>query len=366
MNKNATKIKVCFIAPKAYPLFNPKVAAVFGGAEVDLYYLATELAKDDNFEVAFITADYGQEQCETIENVKIIKTADFKKNVVSGGLRVWRGLRQADAGIYMIKTISPGMFLTALFCRLKRKAFVYRTSNTNSCDGTYLRQHSLSGRLYKWALRSAARVFVQNRTDRENLETTTGVRAIAIPNGHRLAPSKQARRDTILWVGRSAQIKRPELFVDLAEKMPEEHFTMICQRATGDDNFKSLADRAAKTPNLQFVERVDFDKINACFQKAKMLVNTSEAEGFPNTFIQAAVNETPILSLNVNPDGFLDDCDCGACCNGSMNRLAETLKSLLEDNKYVNIGKNARTYAEKNHNVTTIVERYKKLFAELA
>ncbi len=58
-NDIQSPIRVCFISPKAYPLFNPNVEAVFGGAEVDLYYLATELAKDDSFTVSFITADYG-------------------------------------------------------------------------------------------------------------------------------------------------------------------------------------------------------------------------------------------------------------------------------------------------------------------
>ena len=33
-------------SPKAYPLFNRQVEAYFGGAEVDLYFLATELAKE--------------------------------------------------------------------------------------------------------------------------------------------------------------------------------------------------------------------------------------------------------------------------------------------------------------------------------
>lgn len=42
-NNTSRVTKVCFIAPKAYPLFNPDVKKVFGGAEVDLYFLATVL-----------------------------------------------------------------------------------------------------------------------------------------------------------------------------------------------------------------------------------------------------------------------------------------------------------------------------------
>ena len=47
-------VKICFVVLKAYPLFNPDVKSNFGGAEVDSYLLATELAKDKNFEVSFI------------------------------------------------------------------------------------------------------------------------------------------------------------------------------------------------------------------------------------------------------------------------------------------------------------------------
>ena len=53
-------VKVCFVSPKAYPLFDDKAQGVFGGAEVDLYMLGTELAADDAFEVSFIVADYAQ------------------------------------------------------------------------------------------------------------------------------------------------------------------------------------------------------------------------------------------------------------------------------------------------------------------
>ena len=62
MNENsaAKPVRVCFVIMKAYPLFNPEIKSVFGGAEVDFYNLATELAKDKNFDVSCVVADYGQ------------------------------------------------------------------------------------------------------------------------------------------------------------------------------------------------------------------------------------------------------------------------------------------------------------------
>ena len=66
MSKNKP-IKVCFVCPKAYPLFNPSICKLFGGAELDLYLLACELTKDENYEVSCIVADYGQEKIEIID-----------------------------------------------------------------------------------------------------------------------------------------------------------------------------------------------------------------------------------------------------------------------------------------------------------
>jgi glycosyltransferase involved in cell wall biosynthesis len=365
MNRDSNIIKICFIAPKAYPLFNSDIKEPFGGAELDLYFLTTELAKDKGFAVSFITADYGQQDIEIIEDVTVIKSLNFKKNALVGAVKVWRSLRKADATMYMIKTISAGMFLVALFCRLKGKIFLYRTSNTNSCDGTYLRQKPLFGRIYKWALRKAGHVFVQNKTDRDNLLRTTGVVATAISNGHRLSELHHGLRDTILWVGRSVEIKKPMLFIELAEKVPSENFTMICSRATGDKKYENLLARTKQVENLTFIERVRFDEIYSFYQRAKVFVNTSDAEGFPNTFIQACQFGVPILSLNVNPDGFLDEYGCGISCEGDFKRFKNSLDFMLSENRYIEMGKKGRAYVEQNHDIKKIIEEYKKIFHQL-
>ena len=40
------KIRICFVQAFAYAVFNPKSSAKIGGAEVDLYNIAIELAKE--------------------------------------------------------------------------------------------------------------------------------------------------------------------------------------------------------------------------------------------------------------------------------------------------------------------------------
>jgi glycosyltransferase involved in cell wall biosynthesis len=365
MTPETKTIKICFVAPKAYPLFNHEVKAVFGGAEMDLYLIATELAKDRNFAVSFITADYGQDRIETIAGVKIIRSLDFKKNRLNGTIRVWQAMHTADAQIYFQEAASWGTLLVVMYCRSHNRRFVYRTANQRECDGTYLKKNFLAGKAFLWSLQHASQVLVQNETDKEAIRQTLGVSATVIPSGQNLPLQRSVTRDTILWVGRSARIKRPELFIELAEITPSEHFTMICRRATGDQKYEELVDRAKKVKNLQFLKRVEFDEMEDNFQRAKLFVCTSKGEGFPNTYVEACKHATPILSLSVNPDNFLNRFNCGICAGDDWERFLSQLGVLLDPRKRDQYGKNARQYAEQNHNIEKVVQKYKDIFSRL-
>jgi glycosyltransferase involved in cell wall biosynthesis len=358
-------ISVCFISLNAYPLFNQQVKELFGGAEVDLYLLATELSKDRNFEVSFVVGDYGQPLVETYENITVVKSVNVKHNLFLGGWRIWKALSKANAHIYMSEASSLGTALNAFFCKCHGKKFVYRTAHEQECDGTYIQQHWFRGKAFLWALRHANTVITQNQEDVEKLLTATGVSSQVIRNAHILPSLMQQQRDTILWVARNADFKRPQLFLDLAEQFPDEKFVMICSKAWGDQNYGQLVARAKTIKNLEFFPLVPFQKISDYFRRAKVFVCTSQAEGFPNTYIHAWINAIPVLSLEVNPDGIFDKFACGICCNGDFGRLVESLRSVLTENRYIELGRNARKYAEEHHDIKKVAKEYKKLFSNI-
>lgn len=363
MNSDKSITNVCFVAPKAYPLFNPVCKEIFGGAELDLYLLAAELAKDTDFSVSFITADYGQSEIEIIQNVKIIKSLNFRQNALTGAHKLIKAMKKADADIYIQKSASWGTFLVAMFCRLHKRAFLYRTATAGECNGNWPRG-SLERKIFQWSIRQAGKVLVQNETDRRNIKDLLDITAILVRNGHLIQPLTQNNRDMVLWVGRSDRLKRPELFIDLAEQMSHEKFIMICQHATGDNNYDTLNARARQIKNLEFIEGVPFSEIDGFFLRAKIFVNTSDTEGFPNTFIQACKCGTPILSLNVNPDNFLNKYKCGLCADGDWQIFKNMLTDLL-GTAAREYGQNARRYVEENHNIKNIIKLYKEIFCSL-
>ncbi len=351
-------IKICFVSPKAYPIFNPACNSVFGGAEVDIYHIATELAKDPAYEVTCIVADYGQPDFETRENVKLIKSLTFRENQLAGAIKIWHAMNLADAEHYLIKTASFGTFLTALFCKLKKRKFIYRSANTNECDGTWVRKNRFAGLLFKWSLKKAALVFVQNQSDKLNLQKTFKIDPTVIPNAHRINNNNGDKdRKHILWTGRSVASKQPEIFIELAKINPQYQFVMICQKATNDNNYQRLTEQSANTPNLTLIERVPFSQVHTFFEQALAFVNTSTTEGFPNTFIQACIAGTPILSLNVDPDGFLTKSNCGLCVNGDQKKLNPSLHQLLHNFDQYHTA--TRNYALEKHNIEKVVQSYK-------
>ncbi|HSV27879.1 MAG TPA: glycosyltransferase, partial [Sedimentisphaerales bacterium] len=163
-----------------------------------------------------------------------------------------------------------------------------------------------------------------------------------------------------LWMGRSAAVKGPTRFLELARLKPGLKFTMVCQPAADDMDFGKLASEAAGIHNLTFVPGVPFGQTDTYFAGAKVLVNTSDSEGFPNVFVQATKYGVPILSLNVNPDGFLDKYRCGLCAGGDWRRFVEMLDMLLDAANYAAYSENARGYFNENHDMGTIIAKYKE------
>lgn len=154
-------ISVCFIAPKAYVLFRPTINECIGGAEVDLYLLAVEIAKDHRFDVKFIVGNYGQARKERIQNVEIIRAR--------GVCGFWLAMFRAGCDIYFQEAASWGTLLVTLFCKLHRKKLVYRTASQGECNGEIFTERPLFKRVFHWCLKQASQVIVQNQEDKLNL-----------------------------------------------------------------------------------------------------------------------------------------------------------------------------------------------------
>ena len=133
---------------------------------------------------------------------------------------------------------------------------------------------------------------------------------------------------------------------------------MICPpAASGPAYFESVRNQALNQRNLTFVEHVPFREIGAHFRAARLFVNTSVQEGFPNTFVQAWMHGTPVVSLSVDPGGVMARHGLGISCDGSQAALETAVSSLLADRPlWERLSRNAYAYAREHHDIRRQIE----------
>jgi glycosyltransferase involved in cell wall biosynthesis len=183
-------------------------------------------------------------------------------------------------------------------------------------------------------------------------------------------PEGRAKKDaqpTVLWVGTlKEEVKKPDIFLELAKAIPNAKFQMIGGPLLGEQQYyEKIRESASKISNLEFVGFVPYPEIDYYFEKAWIFVNTSPTEGFPNTFLQAWVGYTPVVSLNVDPDEIICEYKLGFHSR-TFEQMVEDVKLLLEDeNIREDMGMNGRKYVEQEHDIKVIIKEYEKLFYSL-
>jgi glycosyltransferase involved in cell wall biosynthesis len=106
----------------------------------------------------------------------------------------------------------------------------------------------------------------------------------------------------------------------------------------------------AATPNVDYRGALSQSAVNSLLEETDLLVNTSDHEGFSNTFIQAWMRRVPVVSLRVDPDRLLSRGGLGAVAGGDEEQLYESVASLLQDpDRCAAIGARARRYALEHH-----------------
>jgi len=360
--KNA--IKICIISHFGYPLYNSKCKKPFGGgAAVQLYLLSKELAKNDLFDVNIITGKYGvsKNRIETYQKIKLFNVLPIRRAILNYfktfiNFFLYLIIINPDVVIQRLAGITTGF--CAFYCKLFQKKFVFSIGLKSDVNGRS--ERGLFGKFYRYSLNNADYIVAQNFDQIDDLQNNHKKKfknVEVIRSGYEIKDPDMNVKKYILWVGRAINWKRPEIFIKLAEKFPEENFIMICYREKEDkDYWHSIKIKASNLANMQFTGLVPFNKIDQYFKKSKVLINTSlRNEGFPNTFIQAFKNRSPVISLSVNPDDILTKNKIGFFCNSNFKNMEENLGRLLKENElYKAYCLNSYLYVKRNHNIENI------------
>jgi len=370
--KSGKKPRICFVLPS-----HPKY--LIGGAEVQSYLIARELGKR-NWEVHFTTQDFGHNTPEVEKDEGII-IHKFKRMRNLYGL-----LRKIDADIYYQMMLNDFTPITAYLAKRNKKKYVWACSSLDECCKDRCRSELRSNqanwfkkalfwpgaivkdKLHNYGRSKADRIVVQAEYQRRLIGEKLGLECVVIKNAHPL-PVKSYEKDippTMLSLGGIRREKQFELFIDLARRCQDLDCKFVIVGLPIDEKYlEELLYRMKNITNVKYLGRLDFGEANEVVGRASMLVNTSKYEGFPNTFIQAWMRETPVVSLNVDPDGIIEKNKLGFYSK-TLDRLVEQVRFLIRNKETrEKMGKNARRYAVREFNIENEIEKYERLLQEL-
>ena len=368
----SSRTRVVFYCPESFSLFEgghdgPRS----GGAGIKIYNAASQLAKSDKYEVSFLFPDDVKQLTHpTITFHHIRSPIKQRAPVLSRYLSASQldNLLPGDGPLVMVSTMDEYVERFTSYAKRLDAVSIYWVAS----DHDVISPRGVASDKSKDVLDLIAGcdgVIAQSQYQQDVLLQTRGKQSLVIPTGWPLGddPPPIDEREYVLWVGAIKYHKQPWYFIDLAIQNPGEQFVMIgppTQESQRQSSFYSyVINRAKEVPNLTFIDQqISLSAIGQYFRDAKVFVNTSAFEGFPNTFIQAMGAGTPLLSLNVNPDGFMETANCGICANGNLQQLDKALGKLLNDDELRSeMGLQARRYAVARHDITKTIHQLERM-----
>lgn len=365
--------KICFLGFDNLPVLAREYNRHgIGGEQVQQTLLAKALVRR-GFKASMVVFDYGQEDGAEWDSVKTWKA--FREDaglpllrfVHPRWTRTWEAMRKADADIYYMSCAGMQVGLAALFCQRYGRKFVFRVAHDSDCDpANLLVRYWRDRKLYEYGLRRAHGIFVQTEQQQRALQANyhlpSRVAEMLVER-----PERQAdRRVDVLWVNNLRQFKRPDLLVDLAERMPQVNFHMIGGEQAGfEDLYAGIERRAAALPNLAFHGRVPYHDMDGHYGGARVFVNTSDSEGFPNSYLQAWIRGTPVVAF-FDPDRIIERERLGYAA-ASLDDMQEKIAALLaNDGLWAEASARCRRYMDQRYGEDRILAPYLSTFAELS
>ena len=376
------ELKLCFVMFRAYTMFNREISETMGGSEVELYNLATWFAGYENVKVDFIVGDYGQPAIETYGNIRLKKVKymrlDRYTSLGHKFLRyfyLFKILLTQNSQVFFTKTASELIGWIVIFQKyLRGKKVVFRLGSDKDADLEFWRASRKLYHLYKFGLKHSDLVYAQTKDQQKLLKENCSIDSRVLKNVFYLRRQDiGVKKEFILWVSRCEPLKRPLLFVELAKRLPDENFVIVMPHARKADELSNarinrIIEEVKKASeilgNLEYLEFIPYDRIQDYYNRARLFVNTSLYEGFPNSFIQSCIGRTGILSFRVDPDGFLEDYGLGFYCSDSLDQATDFIHS-LNDRKVESLGENALSYVINNHDIKNIGRIYAEDFLKL-
>jgi glycosyltransferase involved in cell wall biosynthesis len=340
MNVSAATPSVCFVGLENLPVLAKEYShRGIGGAQLQQTLLAKALVRR-GWRVCMVVADYGQPDGARWDDITTYKGYRYEAGLP--GVRffhprwtgIWAALKRADCQVYYVSGANMLVGEVALFARRHARRAVFRVASDSDCDPRKVRLGSWRHRtLFHYGLHRVDAILAQTATQRAALAENHGLTTTIAPSLIEAGESSvnfADREISVLWVSNIRRLKRPRLLLGLARQLPDLRFQMAGGPLPEESAlFEQTRQEASSLSNVRFFGLLAYQEVSKLCERCRVLVNTSEVEGFPNTFLQAWMRGTPVITF-VDPDGLVAREGLGRVVT-SPDELRDAVKSLSTD-----------------------------------
>lgn len=351
---------ICFVGHLMLPLLRGTDEPVVGGAEVQMFHLAQELVHrgwDASFLVCGLAATDRGRIDTPLGPAQVLYPRRSQKTAAQKWLEkraLYAAVRATGADLVFQRAVWDAD-VAALAARVRRVPYVYSLASDR--DAVQLPSWSRRRNVIRWATQVVAQSALQQDCLRRY-----GRQATRIASGFPVPPVATAAAAEVLWVGTLRALKRPELFLDLAAAFPAHPFVLCGGPGEDPQLARSIEARAATLPNVRFEGFVPYARMAAHYARARVLVNTSTYEGFPNTFVLAWLHGAMVVSLGVDPDGWLARGGLGAVARDPQELRTLVGRALADPAWAATTAARARTHAVQEHDIRHVAIAFESVF----
>ena len=345
-----------------------------GGMQSLMWGLTKEMSK--NFMVK-VFADYQEKHKEfdSKENFSIERV---------GGIKFLRKIRKAQ----LINEFLKENKVQGIIADHWKSLELIKTNKKKYClihgkEINHPKESSMNNRIVK-VLNSVEKV-IANSEYTKDLAISNGIsqdKIVVINPG--VNPVDEVSKKSLQKVESLLKVKKPRLItvsrfdkrknhekVIMALRNLKQQYPDIVYICIGygdeEENLKKLVQELDLSSQVMFFKDISNDLKNSLLAKSDIfvmpsIIHKTSVEGFGIAYVEAAQYSVPSLGgKDGGASDAIDHSKTGLICDGnSLDNIYSSLNSMIENKRYLELGKNAKEYASK-FEWDKIVEEYKKI-----
>lgn len=291
-----------------------------------------------------------------------------------------KAFRRYDPDYLIIKGCELNNGILAFISSIQRVPIIYLVTNDKDADERS-RSHTdkITHIFFKYSLKMSNLIVCQNHYQYSKFKALYPNKRFMIMHNpyyfkSDLPPLKPHKeRNYVAWIGIFSPQKNLALLYRIVKLMPETNFKIAGSFACGtmargrnaDQETMEAIEALKSCKNVQFVGFLGRKDVVSFLSEAYTLINTSHFEGFSNTYLEALITGTPVITRKLtDPDDFLANNNLGFIVDDEKD-YQRKINLVKNGDSFDQEARRYRTYILEHHKVSHLVSNLIKKLTDL-